>query len=227
MDLFTACHCKLNSRYFLFENSYLAAGEILSMLGEKLQRVEITTGQQRETFLINGNHALYGRVIARDGRHQRKNNYDTLKICQTIKCSTVAIQAFFTYNNGQYKNFTLGASIGNTEHDMAMFIKKDDTYRFIHFDPNPNVQSIIARKFIAQFSKGSTTRGYNAKKWQLDGDLHILRLERNSGVHPQATQPIRQKRLARILPSNENLSRTQSIKGNSHRKKGKRQRTQT
>lgn len=156
MELFNTCKKILNQRYTVEENSYIAGGEILNELEKNLQTIHISSGKTIAKFLIHGRHALYTKIVAyHQKRHIKSNQLDVMKTCTTIKGSINHLRAFFRYNNGQYRDYTLAISIGNLQHDKAIFIRKEmgHKYMFVHFDPNVGVSSQITTVFTKQFGK--------------------------------------------------------------------------
>lgn len=181
MELFDKCRKILKQRYDIEQNSYTAGGELLNELEKSLPIIQIHSGKTTAKFIIHGQHALYTRIIA---YHRKKlikaNRLDVMGTCTTIKGSKNQLQAFFTYNNGQYQNHTLAVNIGNLQHDMAIFIKKGKkpNYAFAHFDPNKGVSSQITTAFTKQFGKNQERYGYHSSHGNLDGECtHLTWLE--------------------------------------------------
>lgn len=166
------CKVVLEDKYTSEGNSYLAGEKILKILSENLQTIEIKSGKTTTKFLIHGKRALYTRIIAYHRKQQIKlNKFDTAKNCTTIKGSKNQLSAFFTYNNGQFKDYTLVVNIGNLQHDMAMFIKNENgNYSFIHYDPNIKTTSQITTAFVKQFGTNSRRYGYNSKDGNINGN---------------------------------------------------------
>lgn len=181
MELFNKCEKILKQRYDIEQNSYTAGGELLNELEKNLQTVQINSGKTATKFIIHGQHALYTKIVAYHQKtHIKSNRHDVMKTCTTVKGSKNQLQAFFTYNNGQYQNHTLAVNIGNLQHDMAIFIRKEKkfNYVFVHFDPNKGVSSQITSAFTKQFGKNQERYGYHSSHGNMNGECtHLAWLE--------------------------------------------------
>lgn len=176
-DCHRECETILSKVYTIEGNSYVAAEKIMTELGKHLRADEIRTGKTTARFLVQEKRALYTRIVAYHDKKQIKSNQlDVGRLCTTIKGSRSVIQAFFNYENGKYKDHTLVVNIGNLQHDMAVFINKNEKnkYVFIHFDPNIKASSQIMNAFVKQFGKDNERYGYHSQDGNVQGNCTYL-----------------------------------------------------
>lgn len=175
MELFDSCKKILKQLYIGDQNSYLAGGILLRELSKYAESCEIKSGKTTARFLVCGNHVLYTKTVAYHRKYQiAHNRFDVMKNCTTVKASKIHIRAFF--NKDEYRKCTLAINIGNLQHDMAVFIRKEasGTYHFIHYDPNQGVTSQITTKFVHQFGSKITRHGYHDKNGNQQGNCTEL-----------------------------------------------------
>lgn len=212
MELFVKCTRILEQRYNIERNSYIAGGELLSQLGKNLQTIQINSGKTTVNFIIHGQHALYTKIVAyHQIKHIKSNLLDVMKTCTTIKGSKNQLQAFFTYNNGQYRNHTLAVSIGNLQHDMAIFMRKGKgcDYRFVHFDPNMGVSSQITTAFTKQFGKNHERYGYHSSHGNIYGECTHLSWSEILKFLLKSEDPFTRSGLRQYCPINQTYVTTE------------------
>lgn len=212
MKPFEKCKQILNQRYVLEKNSYLTSGEILEELSKHVQSIQVRNGKTTSEFLLCGNHALYTKVVAYHRKyHISANQLDVMKICTTIKASKGHIQAFF--NKPEHRNYILGVNIGNLQHDMAIFIKKEpkNDYTFIHFDPNTGVSSQITNAFTKQFGKNTRRFGYHHSQGNIQGKCTLLTWMELLSFLLKAENPFKRLDLKQYCPTTKTYVTTEEF----------------
>lgn len=171
--LLAECQRIYSVRYLEDGDTMIATTSVLQALQRDLSVVRIQDSRVDYKFVVYKQHALFTKSVTYKTRQSKRDEFDVDHICTEIGNATRAIRKFFRQK--QFKNYSVGVNIGNSRHDMAVFIKKEcNSYDLVHFDPNEKSASKAMTNFQKSLAKNSTRRGYHPKNGNKNGKCSFL-----------------------------------------------------
>lgn len=171
--LFEECEQIYKTKYLIDGDTMIATTLVLQQLQRNLEIVEIHDSRVSYKIIVNGPHALFASSVAYKSDKTRRDAFDTNKICTTIGNATRTIRRFF--NQERFRDFVFALNLGNTAHDMAVFVRKSNgTYHLVHFNPNEQTVSRTMNAFEKSLGRKTTRMGYHPKSGNPNGICSYL-----------------------------------------------------
>lgn len=171
--LFEECQSIYSINYLERGDTMVATTSVLQRLRQELEVLEVQDSLVNYKFVINGQHGLFTRSVTYGTNRTKRDKFDKNGICTEVGNAIRAIRKFFKQE--RFKHHILGLNLGNSLHDMAVFVRKNgETYNLAHFDPNELSVSKIMDQFQRGLAKETIRRGYHPKEGNTDGKCSFL-----------------------------------------------------